>query len=100
MRLEADAHPAVTLARAAEAQRLHRVGEREERGRIAAALAQALEVEAMLVVEHALESLPADVALALAVDGVADRHVVSGDALRDRAGGAAGAEKPAHDLLS
>ena len=53
----------------------------------------------MLVVEHRLEPLPADVALALAVDGVADGHVVGRHALGDRAGGAADAEEPAHHLL-
>ena len=57
-------------------------------------------VELELVVEHRLEALAADIAVAGAVDRVADRHVVGGDALRDRPGGATHAEEPAHDLLA
>ena len=61
---------------------------------------EALEVQLVLVVEHRLQARAADVALGLAVDGVAHRHVVGGHALGDGAGGAAHAEEPAHDLLA
>jgi len=100
MRLKAHPEPAVALARSAEAARLDGVGEDEERRGVATALAQALEIQAVLVLEHALQALAADVALAAAVDRVADRHVVRRDALGDGPGSAAGAEEPAHDLLS
>ena len=60
---------------------------------------EALEVQRVLVVEHRLEARPADVALGLAVDGVADGHVVGGHALGDGARGAADPEEPADDLL-
>ena len=99
MGLEPHAHPAVALVGALEVARRNGVGEHEERGRVAAALAQPAEVQCVLVVEHRFQPLPADVAVALAVDGVADRHVVGRHALGDRAGGAADAEEPAHHFL-
>ena len=99
-RLKPNAHPAVALVVAAEAARRDRVGEREERRAVAALRAEPLEIEPLLVVEHRLEPLAADVALAGAVNRVADLHVVRRDALGDRAGGGAGVEKPAHDLLA
>ena len=98
--LKLHAHPAVTLVVAAEAARRHRVREREERGLFAALRAEALEVQALLVVEHCFQALAAHVPTATAVDRVADLHVVGRDALRDRARGTAREEKPAHDLLA
>ena len=50
--------------------------------------------------EHGLQSLAADIALGVAVNGVADGHVVGRNALGDRARGAADAEKPARHLLA
>ena len=61
--------------------------------------AEPLDVELELVVEHRLEPPARDVALGLPIDGVAHLHVVSGDALRDRARRAAHAEEPADHFL-
>ena len=99
MRLELHAHPAVALVRALEISRGHRVGKGEEGGGITPALAQAIDVQPELVVEHALEPLAAHVARGLAVDRIAHRHVVGRDALGNRARTTADAEKPANDLL-
>src|SRR5437016_11314171 len=84
---------------AAVASRHHRVGKGEERRVIAALLPEPLDVEVELVVEHCLEPPARDITLRVPINGVAHFHVVSRDALRDRPGGAADAEKPAHDLL-
>ena len=62
--LEADAHPAVALVGAAEVARRHRVGEGEEGGGRRRGSLRALEVQLVLVVEHGLQALAADVALA------------------------------------
>jgi hypothetical protein len=83
-RLEADAHPAVAVARAFVAARGDGVGEGEEAGRGAAALLEAAEVQGVLVLQHRLEARAAHVALRLAVDRVADRHVIRRHALGDR----------------
>ena len=99
MRLVLDAHPAVALVGALEAARRDRVGEGEE-GRVVAALdAQPLEVEIVLVVEHALQALARDIAVATPVDGVGDLHVVGRDRLGDGPGRGADLEEPAGDLL-
>lgn len=52
------------------------------------------------MIEHGLEAAAADVALALAVDGVTDDHVVGGHGFGNGAGGSADAEEPAGDLLA
>ena len=90
----------MTLVVAVEAACRDGVGEGEEGRRVAAALAQALAVELVLVVEHRLETLAADVALARPVDRIAHLHVVGGDALGDRARRRPGAKEPAHHLLA
>ena len=93
-------HPAVTVVVTAKTARRHRVREGKE-GRLRAALrAESLEVQALLVVEHGLETLAANIAPATAVDRVADLHVVGRDAFGDRAGGAARKKEPAHDFLA
>ena len=100
VRLELHAHPAVALVAAAVAAGDHGVGEGEERRVVAALVAEPLEVELELVVEHRLQPALGDVAVGLAVDGVADRHVVGRHRLRDGAGRAPGPEEPAGDLLA
>ena len=100
MRLELDAHPSVALIAPAEAPRHDRVGEGEERGVVAPPLAQPVDVEGVLVVQHRLQPGFGDVAVDLAVDGVADGHVVGGDRLGDRARRPADAEEPAGHLLT
>ena len=98
--LELHAHPAVALVAAPVAAGHDRVGEREEAVVVTALVVEPLDVELELVVEHALEPPGGHVPVRLAVDGVADGHVVGGDRLRDGARGAAHPEEPAHDLLA
>ena len=100
MRLEFYAHPTVALVAALEAARHHGIGESEERSVVAAALAEPVEIELKLVIEHRLQPVARHIALGLAVDRVAHRHVVGRHALRDRPRRPADAEKPAHHLLS
>ena len=52
------------------------------------------------MLEHGLKALAADVAVGVAVDRVADGHVVRRNRFGDRARGAAGAEEPPGHLLS
>src|SRR5204862_4739239 len=98
--LKFDSHPAVTLSRAAIASRDHGIGESEERSVIAAFGPQPLDVELKFVVEHRLEPTARNVAVSVAVDGVAHFHVVSRHALGDCSRGAADPEKPADYFLS
>ena len=62
--------------------------------------AQAFEVELVFVFEHRFETGARDVAFGVAVDRVADGHVVGRHRLGDGAGGGPGAEEPAHDFLA
>ena len=97
-RLEADAHPAVAFVVALVAAGTHRVGEGEElRG--VTPFGQSLDQQVVLVAQHRLQPLARDVARRLAVDRVADRHVVRRDRFRDAAGGGARLEEPPHHLL-
>src|SRR4029453_8517705 len=59
-----------------------------------------LQQRRILAVEHLLEPLAAHVAVALAVDAVAHRHVIRADRLGDGTGGAAHGEEPPPDLLA
>ena len=56
MGLKSHAHPAVALVGALEVARRNRVGKGEERGRVAAAFAQSVQVQLVLVVEHRLRA--------------------------------------------
>ena len=100
MALELEPHPAVAVLVVAKTLGRHGVGEHEERCGLAAGRVQAGQVLLVLVVEHALQPLARDVALGVAVDRVADRHVVSRGALGDSARCAAHPKKPARDLLT
>jgi hypothetical protein len=83
--LEPDAHPAMGLVVGLEVEGGHRVGEHEERRVGAPGGGQALDEEPVLVVEHELQPLLGNIARRLAVDGVAEGHVVGRDRLGDRA---------------
>ncbi len=100
MRLELDADPPVAVVGPGEVTRRHGVRESEEGRGVTAGVAQALQVQLVLVVEHALQALARDVALGVPIDGVTDGHVVSGDALGDGARRAAHAKEPAHHFLT
>jgi hypothetical protein len=97
--LEAQPHPAVALVRAGVVLGRDRVGEDEEARLLAARGRQALEQQAVLVLQHREQPLARHVAAPLAVDRVAEGHVVGRDGLRDRAGGAADLQEPARHLL-
>ena len=100
MRLELHAHPAVAFVAALEAPGHDGVGEGEEGGVVAPPVAQPVDVERVLVVQHGLQPGLGHVTVDLAVDGVADRHVVGGDRLGDGARGAAHPEEPPGHLLA
>ena len=55
------------------------IGEGEERRCVAALVAQAFEVQLVLVVEHRLETTSRDITVGLTVDGIAHGHVVGRD---------------------
>src|SRR4051794_26961262 len=99
MGLELDPHPAVALVPAAVTPGHHGVGEGEERRLVTTLLAEAVEVELELVIQHRLEPALGDVAVRLAVDRVADRHVIGRHGFRDRARSTSGPEEPPGDLL-
>ena len=98
--LKLDAHPAVTFRATFVAACFDRVGEREERARLAADVGQAFQVQCVLLIKHRLQPFAADVTLRAAVDRVAHLHIVSGHTLGDRAGGATDAKEPPNDFLS
>lgn len=98
--LELDPHPAMAFSAAPVTGRPHRIGEGKKSGPVSPDFGQAFLVQIHLVVQHILESFPADVTFAGAIDGVTDLHVVGGNAFGDRSGGPAGLEKPAHDFLA
>jgi hypothetical protein len=79
--------------------RHHRVGKNKKAGRRAAFLLQAFQQQRVLVVQHGFQPLAADIAIGMAVNGVADGHVVGRNGLGDGAGGAADAEEPPGHLL-
>ena len=98
--LETHAHPGMPLPFPVVRSRGDGVGEGEE-ARLRAALGrQPIDQQTVLVPHHLLEPLPGDVALGMAVDRVADAHVVGGHALRHRTRGPAGLEEMPHDLLT
>src|SRR5712691_2028905 len=74
--LKADAYPSAPVLGALVAPGGHGVGEGEEGGGLPPRGAEPLEELAELVLEHGLETLATDVSRGLAVDGVADGHVV------------------------
>ena len=98
--LELHAHPAVALVAAPVAARHDRIGKREEAVLVTTLIAEPVDVELEFLVQHALEPRGRHVPVRLAVDSVANGHVIGGDRLRDGAGRAAHAEEPAHHLLA
>src|SRR5262249_20495702 len=98
--LKLDSHPAMAFVRAAIAPRYDRVCEREERSALAAFLAKPLDVEIKFAIEHRLEPVARNIPVDVPVNCVAHFHVVSRDALGDRARSAADPEKPAHHFLA
>ena len=100
VRLELDAHPSVALVSAPEAPGHDGVGESEERRVVASPISQAIDVQRVLVVQHGLKPCLGDVPVHLAVDSIADRHVVGGDRLGNGPRGATDPEEPSGHLLT
>ena len=98
--LKPDAEPAVPVLFARVAARGHRIGEDEEPRLLAALAVEPLDEQPVLVFEHRLQAGPADVAIAVPVDGVAEGHVVGRHGLGDGAGRASDAEEPARHFLA
>ena len=98
--LKAHPQPAVAILLARVAARRDRVGEDEELGARPALRVEPLDQQLVFVIEHGLQPPPADVAIARAVDRVAEGHVVGRHRLRDRARRAADAEEPARHFLA
>ena len=63
-------------------------------------LVQAFDQQTVLVIEHGLEALSADIAVGWSVNRVAKRHVVGRHRFRDGPGRAADMEKAARHLLA
>jgi hypothetical protein len=98
--LEPEAQPAVAFVATLEGTGRRGVGKDEEPRAIAPHAVETFAQEVILVVEHLLDPLPRDIPLRLAVDGIADGHVVGGDRLRHRARRAPHGEEPAGHLLA
>ena len=98
--LEADPDPGVPLPFAVMGSGRDGVGEGEEAGGRAALGLKPVDQQDVFVVEHLLESLPGHVTLRVAVDGVADPHVIGGHALCHGPGGAARFEEVPDDFLA
>src|SRR4051812_21906850 len=91
--LETDAEPAVRFVVLLETARRHRIGKNKKCPDAAELFVEPLDQKAVLVVEHRLQPVAADVALSRSVDRVAKRHVVSGHRFGDGAGRAAHVKK-------
>ena len=77
----------------------HGIGENEEGAETAEFLIEPFDQQPVLVVEHCLESHPADIALSRPIDCIAERHVVGRHRLGHRPGGPAYMEKTTGDFL-
>lgn len=84
MVLKADADPRVPLPFTVMRGRRHRVGEGEEAGHRATFSLQSIDQESVLMVEHLLQPLTGNIALRVAVDRVADTHIIGGNTLCHR----------------
>ena len=93
------AHPTVGFVVPGITPGSHRVCENEKLRRAPARGFEPFQEQRVFVLQHRLQPLPADVALARAINRVAHSHVVGRNRFGDGAGGAADAEKPARDLL-
>src|SRR5207244_764562 len=94
------AEPAVRLIVLLETARRDGVGKNEEGAVGAKLLVEALDEQAVLVIEHRLQTFAADVPLRRPVDRVTEGHVVRRHRLGHRAGRAPDMEKPPRHFLS
>src|ERR1041385_3025197 len=94
--LKTDTQPAVALF----ASSGDRVGENEKSRPRPELFGQSFLEQFVFIVQHRVQTPPADVAISGAVNGVAHSHIIGGNCFRHGSGGAAGAEKATRDLLS
>ena len=100
VQLQADADPAVAFVLLLEAARGDGGGVGEEGGVLRPQVGQPCDHLGELLVQHLQQAGAADVAVDMAVDVVADRHVVGRHGLGDGAGGGADLEEAAGDFLA
>ena len=98
--LETQAHPGVAFVATLEGAGRRGVGEDEEPRPVTPHAVEPLVKESVLMVEHLLDPLPRNIPLRLAVDGIADGHVVGRNRLRHGARRAAYGEEPTGHLLA
>src|SRR5262245_59651803 len=77
LRVKPNAQPSMSFFLAAEAVGGDGVGKNKKRALVAAGLIEPQQQEVKLVLQHALQALPADVALGWTINRIADRHVIS-----------------------
>src|SRR5208283_1471135 len=92
--LEPNAHPTAPLLLTREAASRHCVREGKESALVAVRFFESFLRQIELVCQHRLEALTADVTFCRTVNGVAHRHVVSGNGLGYRTSSAADVEEP------
>ncbi len=98
--LESDPHPAMGVRRSEVAFGGHRIGKSKETGFGTAMFIKAFDQESELVIEHGGQAFPAHVALSIAIDGIAELHIVGGDGLGDAPGGPPDSKEPPSDFLT
>src|SRR4051812_9876015 len=98
--LETNSHPAVALLPVFITARGYCIREDKEFGCVPSFRAEPFPLQLVFIIEHHLEPLPADVALAGAVNRVAHDHVISRHRFGNGPGRAAHAKKPARHFLS
>ncbi len=98
--LEAHAEPAVAVGRPLRALVATVSAKTKNRGAIAALLGEALLEQVVFVPEHGLEPLAGNITRRLAVDRIAERHVVGRHGFGDRTRGASRLEENTGDLLA
>src|ERR1051325_9075087 len=89
--LKTHAEPAVTFIAMMVALGGNGIGEHEKGGGRASFVFESFKQQTVLVIEHREQTLTADVALALSINGVAYRHVISGNGIgeHEKGGGRA-----------
>ena len=100
LRLKTDPHPAVRIVGSLVTLGRDGIGKDKKRRALPALRAEPFDQQAVFVVEHQPEPFARNVARRLAVDRVAEIHVVGRDRFRDRARRAAGLEKNARHFLA
>src|SRR4029077_12537557 len=97
--LKTDTKPAVRFVVLFETAGSYRVSKHEEGAFVSDLIAEAFKQEAVLVIDHFLETLATDIAIGRSVYRIAESHVVSGHRLGNGPGCAADMKKTTRHLL-